>query len=145
MGSEEGVIAIVEDDPDDVALIKRAFRRAEVSNPLVFLSDGDSAVSYLEGSGPFADRDGAQHPMLMLLDLKLPRRSGLEVLEWVRGRADLNPLTVVVLTSSREARDLQRAYELGVTSYLVKPVHFDELLNLTRALKLYWITYNERP
>ena len=145
MGSTEGLIVVVEDDEDDVALLKRAFRKVEVVNPVVFLADGDEAVAYLDGKGPYANRDEHPLPMLILLDLKLPRRSGLEVLEWIRERPALNPVTVVVLTSSRQASDLGRAYELGVTSYLVKPVAFDSLLDLIRTLKLYWIHYNEKP
>lgn len=138
-------ILLVEDNADDVMLIQRAFRRANVDTALTVLGDGDSAVAYLAGEGSYADR--AQHPLpqLMLLDLKLPCRSGLEVLEWARARTDFRALVVVVLTSSRESRDVHRAYELGANSFLVKPVEFDKLLEMVRTMNLYWLGLNEFP
>ena len=142
---DEDLILLVEDNGDDVALVRRAFRRAGITTRLEVLGDGDTAVEYLEGAGPYADRAAWPLPRLLLLDLKLPRRSGLEVLQWLRGRQTLQPLVVVVLTSSRENADLRAAYALGANSYLVKPVDFDDLLAMVRTLDLYWMRLNEVP
>lgn len=141
----EAEILLVEDNPDDVLLIQRAFRKLGAVNPLRVVSDGEQAVAYLAGEGPYADRDAHPLPSLLLLDLKLPRRSGFEVLEWLRGRPGLRRLPVVVLTSSRESQDVGRAADLGANSYLVKPVQFDALQEMVRTLRLYWIQLNERP
>ncbi len=138
-------ILLVEDDPNDVFLIQRAFRKANLANPIQVMKDGEAAVLYLSGQEPYADRDRYPLPMLMLLDLKLPRRSGLEVLEWLKQQPKLKRLPVVVLTSSREHTDLNRAYDLGANSYLVKPVAFDSLLNMVQTLNQYWLIINESP
>jgi len=145
MNAEQQTILAVEDSDDDVALISRAFRKAAISNPLRFVSDGEQAVDYLKGEGQFSDRQRSPLPSLILLDLKLPRKSGLEVLEWVRSQPVLKRIPIVVLTSSKQSSDLERAYDLGVNSYLVKPVAFDDLLEMIKALKLYWIHFNEIP
>ncbi|AEG94212.1 response regulator [Ramlibacter tataouinensis] len=138
-------ILLVEDNPDDVLLIRRAFRRSGITTPLSVVGDGDAAVAYLAGEGPYADRSLHPLPRLVLLDLKLPCRSGLEVLAWIRGRPAFSGLVVVVLTSSSESRDLERAYALGVNSFLVKPVEFDRLLDMVKTLDLYWLGLNEYP
>ncbi|HEY9780138.1 MAG TPA: response regulator [Leptolyngbyaceae cyanobacterium] len=138
-------ILLVEDDPNDVFLIQRAFRKANLANPIQVMNDGEAAVQYLSGQEPYADRDRYPLPILMLLDLKLPRRSGLEVLEWLKQQPKLKRLPVVVLTSSREHIDLNRAYDLGANSYLVKPVAFDSLLNMVQTLNQYWLIINESP
>ena len=138
-------ILLVEDDPNDVFLIQRAFRKANLANPVQVMKDGEAAVLYLSGQEPYADRDRYPLPILMLLDLKLPRRSGLEVLEWLKQQPKLKRLPVVVLTSSREHTDLNRAYDLGANSYLVKPVAFDSLLHMVQTLNQYWLIINESP
>lgn len=138
-------ILLVEDDPNDVFLMQRAFRKANLANPIQVVQDGESAVLYLEGQEQYSDRALYPLPILMLLDLKLPRRSGLEVLEWLRQQPTLKRLPVVVLTSSRENIDVNRAYELGANSYLVKPVGFDGLLNMVKSLNQYWLIVNENP
>ena len=138
-------ILLVEDDPNDVFLIQRAFSKANLANTIQVMKDGEAAVQYLSGQEPYADRDRYPLPMLMLLDLKLPRRSGLEVLEWLKQQPKLKRLPVVVLTSSREHTDLNRAYDLGANSYLVKPVAFDSLLNMVQTLNQYWLIINESP
>ncbi len=138
-------ILLVEDDPNDVFLIQRAFRRANIVNPVQVVQDGEAAVLYLSSQEPYADRDRYPLPIMMLLDLKLPRRSGLEVLEWLRQQPRLKRLPVVVLTSSRENIDVDRAYDLGANSYLVKPVAFDGLLNMVKTLNQYWLLMNEYP
>jgi len=141
----DDVILLVEDNGDDVVLVRRAFRRAGVATRLEVVGDGDAALEYLQGIGTYADRDAWPLPKLMLLDLKLPRRSGLEVLQWLQDRPELQPTAVVVLTSSRENTDLRRAYALGANSYLVKPVEFDDLLRMVQTLNLYWIRMNQMP
>ena len=138
-------ILLVEDDENDVMLLQRAFRRAAIVNPLEVVRHGDDAVAYLEGSGEFADRQRYPLPVLMLLDLKLPRRTGLEVLQWVKERPGLRKIPIIVLTSSKNDDDVNdRAYELGANSY-VKPVSFETLLDLVKSLELYWLVLNERP
>jgi CheY-like chemotaxis protein len=139
-------ILIVEDNPADILLIQRAFRQADLSHiSLQIVRDGDAAVLYLSGEGEYSDRERYPLPMLMLLDLKLPRRSGHEVLEWIRQQPDIKRLPVIMLTSSRETIDVNQAYELGVNSYLVKPIGFTALVEMLRTLNLYWLMLNEPP
>lgn len=145
MSVEYYPILLVEDNRDDVLMIQRAFHKANFHNPLQVVADGDAAVLYLSGQGPYSDRDQYPLPVLILLDLKLPRRSGFEVLEWLRQQPGLKRLLVVVLTSSRENIDINRAYELGANSYLVKPVKFAALLELVKNLNLYWLVLSEKP
>jgi CheY-like chemotaxis protein len=138
-------ILLVEDDSNDVFLIQRAFRKAGIPNPLQVVEDGEAAVFYLAGKPPYNDRDRYPLPDLILLDLKLPRKSGLEVLEWLRQQAELKRLPVVVLSSSKENREINRAYDLGANSYLVKPVAFEALLDMVKTLNLYWLIFNQKP
>ena len=138
-------ILIVEDNPTDVMLIRRAFAKANIGNPLQFVRDGDAAVHYLAGDAAYADRDTYPLPALVLLDLKLPRRSGLEVLQWLRSTSPLRRLPVVVLTSSSQSQDVNRAYEFGANSYLVKPVEFDDLKEMIDKVHIYWIQLNTKP
>jgi CheY-like chemotaxis protein len=145
MSAEVYPILVAEDDPDDAVLIRRAFRKANVANPIQLVSDGEEALAYLGGHPPFGDRLQFPLPILMLLDLKLPRRSGHEVLAWIRQEPPIRRLPVVVLTSSREAADINRAYDLGANSYLTKPVGFDALLEMVRRVGLYWLILNEKP
>jgi len=138
-------ILLVEDDPNDVLLIRRAFRKSDVVNPIQVVGDGEEAIAYLSGRGPYADRERYPLPVLLLLDLKLPRKSGFEVLEWLRQQPGLKRLPVAVLTSSAETPDINRAYDLGANSYLVKPVRFEGLLRMVQTLNLYWLIINEKP
>jgi CheY-like chemotaxis protein len=138
-------ILLVEDTRDDVLLIQRAFRKAGLDVRMHVVNDGEAAVEYLAGSGTFADREQHPLPVLILLDLKLPRRSGFEVLGWIREQPLLRRLPVVVLTSSDQMQDVNRAYDLGASSYLVKPVEFDALQELVKTLDLYWLTWNRKP
>jgi CheY-like chemotaxis protein len=138
-------ILLVEDSPDDALLIQRAFRKANLANPVQLVRDGEEAVTYLSGGSPYDDRTRFPLPVFMLLDLKLPRRSGLEVLAWVRQESVVKRLPVVVLTSSRESVDVNRAYDLGVNSYLTKPVGFEALLEMVKNVNLYWLVLNENP
>jgi CheY-like chemotaxis protein len=139
-------VLVVEDNPDDVLFVRRAFNRAKLVNPLHFVGNGEEAVAYLTRQGAFADRETHPLPLLMLLDLKLPRMSGLELLEWRRQQdRKLQRVPVVVLTSSANSADVNRAYELGANTYLIKPVKFDDLVELVKQLGLYWMMLAELP
>lgn len=145
MNGGNGTVLLVEDDENDRLLIQRAFDRGRIANPVHAVSNGEDAVAYLAGTGQYVDRKQFPLPVMMLLDLKLPRKSGLEVLQWVREQSGLKRLPVVVLTSSRETTDINRAYDLGANSYLVKPVGFENLFELAKSLNLYWLMLNEDP
>ena len=133
----------MEDNEDDVLLIQRALKKANVVNPIQALRDGEKAISYLAGQGDYVDRQQYPLPFLILLDLKLPRRTGLEVLAWLRDQPGIRRTPVVILTSSQEEADIKRVYDLGANSYLVKPVAFEGLLDLARMLNLYWVLTNK--
>jgi CheY-like chemotaxis protein len=138
-------ILLVEDDPNDVLLIQRAFQKANLRDVLKVVRDGEQAISYLAGREKYADREQYPLPYLLLLDLKMPGTDGFEVLQWVRGEPDLRRLLVVVLTSSNLQADVDRAYELGANSYLVKPVEFDQMVNMLRRFEAYWTEINRTP
>ena len=145
MIQESMPILLVEDNYDDVLLIKRAFRKVKIDPPMSIVADGDEAIAYLEREGQYADKDKFPSPLLVLLDLKLPRRSGLEVLAWIRQQPKLKHLLVVVLTSSKDNSDLARAYDLGVNSYLVKPVKFQDFVSTIELIDRYWFKTNQVP
>jgi DNA-binding response OmpR family regulator len=139
-------ILLVEDDSDEVRLIQRAFTKAGIEDPVYRLSNGDEVISYLDADSPFDNRLSYPFPSLMLLDIKLPRRSGHEVLQWVRSRKDeRRRLPIIMLTSSRHSVDVNRAYELGANSYITKPDSSDELLRVAEYLRDYWLHLNEYP
>ena len=138
-------ILLVEDDPDDVLLIRRAMRQARLANPVSVVGDGEAAVAYLEGRGPYADRAAHPLPALVLLDLKLPRLSGFEVLSWLRAQPGLRRLPVVVLTSSDQPVDVNRAYELGANTYMVKPGSLDRLIEIVKSVDVYWCLLSTHP
>jgi CheY-like chemotaxis protein len=140
MTQNNHTILLVEDDHNDVLLIKRAFQKVKIANPIIVLNDGEQAISYLAGREPYIERP---LPVLILLDLKLPRKSGHEVLEWLRQQQTLKRLPVVVLTASSESSDINRAYDLGANSYLVKPVTFGALVEMVKTLNLYWLIFNK--
>ena len=130
-------VLLVEDNADDVVLMRRSARQAELPCPLAVVNDGERAMAYLAGDGEFADRSVHPIPSLVVLDLRLPRVSGHDVLAWIRGRPEYTTLPVVVLTNSQHPDDVSRAHALGVTEYLVKPLHFRDLVELTRGLRRY--------
>lgn len=138
-------ILLAEDDQNDVLLIKRAFSKSRIVNPIACVGNGEEAVAYLKGEGVYTDRRQYPLPFLLLLDLKLPRLSGHEVLKWLREQPLLKRLPVVVLTSSKQPADINRAYELGANSYLVKPVVFEEFAALMQQLQMYWLMLSEHP
>ena len=136
-------ILIIEDNPDDVLLIQRAFKKNNIGNKVVIASDGVEAIDYLFGSGEYADRDVSLLPHLILLDLKLPKIDGLEVLQRLRADSRTKYVPVVVLTSSVEQQDIVKSYDLGANSYVQKPVNFEEFIEATRQLGLYWLVINK--
>ncbi len=138
-------ILLVEDNPDDVALTMRALKKNNIANEVVVAKDGVEALDYLFGTGAYAGRDASKIPAVVLLDLKLPRIDGLDVLERLRKdeRTKLTP--VVILTSSKEEQDLIRGYRLGANSYIRKPVDFIQFSEAVRQLGLYWLILNEPP
>jgi CheY-like chemotaxis protein len=138
-------ILLVEDNPNDVLLFQRAYNKAQVTHPLQIVSDGQAAIDYLSGQGIYSDRLHYPIPAVVLLDLKLPRRSGHEVLAWIRQHPYLRRLPVVIFTSSNQATDINRAYDLATNSYLVKPVSNTALTDLVRLIDQYWLRYNEKP
>ncbi len=135
-------LLLVEDDEDDVFFMKDGLRRAEIQNPLFVASDGEEAVNFLSGTGKFADREAFPLPGLVFLDLKLPRKKGIDVLLWMRSQEPFKNTVVLILTSSQEPPDLRAAYAAGANSYLVKPAQRDRLAALLRAVRHYWLEFN---
>jgi len=140
--NELSSILLVEDNPDDAELVRYAFEKAGIQNPLSIVTDGDAAVEYIGRTGAHAHRIGNALPELILLDLKIPRRSGFEVLSFIREHNPTKHTPVVVLTSSDQDDDVRRSYELGANSFLVKPIGRDALIEMARTLKAYWIKLN---
>lgn len=137
------MILLVEDSPDDEALTLRAFKRNNMLNQIVVAHDGVEALDFLFGTGQYEGRDLSIMPSLILLDLKLPKLDGMEVLKILRGNPKTNCLPVVILTSSKEDLDLIQSYELGANSYVRKPVDFNQFIEAVRQLGLYWLVLNE--
>ncbi len=138
-------VLLVEDDPNDIFLIERAFRKANVSSGLRIVRNGEEALNYLLHKPPYEDKDAFPSPWLILLDLKVPRKSGLELLGWIRQHHKLHRLPVLVLSSSNAPHDINRAYDLGANSYLVKPVEFSTLVDMVRMIDEYWLALCEKP
>jgi two-component system response regulator len=136
-------ILLVEDNPHDVELTLLAFRRHNFSNAIHVARDGEEALDFMFGTGPFANRASIETPRVILLDLKLPKIDGLDVLRALKSDPRTKRTPVVVLTSSREGRDVQEAYDIGASSYIVKPVEFDKFLEAAKQLGLYWLLLNE--
>jgi DNA-binding response OmpR family regulator len=139
-------VLLVEDDPTDFRLIQRAFDKVTDGFKMFRLTNGDEVIAYLSGHGPYENRGAHPLPALVLLDIKLPRRSGFEVLQWLRRQAaGLSRLPVIMLTSSRHSADINRAYDLGANSYLVKPDTGAQLEELAVQFQTYWLRMNEFP
>lgn len=138
-------ILLVEDEATDVQLILRALGKGGLANAIQVVRDGQEALDYLFARGDYSDRAQCPIPVLILLDLKLPKIGGLEVLEQLKKAERLKRIPVVVLTSSAESTDVNRAYDLGANSYLVKPVKFSAFCDVAAQIKLYWLLLNERP
>ena len=130
---------LVEDDLNDIFLVKRAFKMAQIRNPLQVVTDGQEAISYLRGEGKYGDREAHPLPKLIVMDIKMPRKTGFEVLEWVKGSgAPLRRIPIVIVSSSEDPADINRAYELGANAYMVKPVDFREVEHLFESITHYW-------
>jgi len=136
---------LIEDNPSDIALTKRALERARIVNRLVVAEDGQEALDYLFGTGAYVGRDPADIPLLTLMDLKLPKVPALDVLRRIRSNPKTRRVPVVILTTSNEEQDIAMGYDLGVNSYIRKPVEFNQFLYTMEQLTLYWLLLNEPP
>lgn len=137
-------ILLVDDDPNDRLLFRRAAKKARFANPIVEAANGEEAIEAVQRAT--AESSGGRAELaVVILDLKMPRMSGFEVLDWMRGQGSLSRIPVVVFTASNQDPDVARAYDLGANSYLVKPVTFDALIEMVRTLGLYWAVFNEAP
>jgi CheY-like chemotaxis protein len=143
MKESRPTVLLAEDNEDDVFALKWAFKRAQIANPLQVVTDGQQAIDYLSGKGQFADRERFPLPFLAFLDLKMPYMDGFEVLSWIKKQPEFESLAVIVLTSSDEERDHQRAYALGARSYLVKPPESTEIKNILASLQSLWMGTND--
>jgi CheY-like chemotaxis protein len=140
-----GTVLIVEDNENDFILLQRAFRKATIPATLKWVKDGSDAKAYLSGESPYDDRLENPFPVFILADLKMPRMDGFELLNWVRSKPLLKRIPVVVLTSSNQTLDINQAYEMGANSYLGKPSNFQDLIQLSNSLRMYWLTLNQKP
>lgn len=138
-------VLLVEDNPDDEMLTLLAFEESRLANPIEVVRDGVEAIEFLEGTGQHAGRDASRLPQVVLLDLNLPRKNGLQVLEWMRSREETRLVPVVMLTTSNQERDLLESYRLGVNSYVRKPVDFQQFQQAIGQLGLYWLVLNQLP
>ena len=142
---QEPLILLAEDSEDDVMILRRSFKKAGITNPLQVVYDGEEAISYLSGAGNYSDRAEFPIPELILLDLKMPKLDGFDVLRWIRLHRDYFGICVVVLTSSQDIRDVNRACALGANSFLVKPADFNGFVELSNFLNDYWFVLSKTP
>lgn len=143
--SDDVQILLVEDSADDAELAMRSIKGANLVNEIIWLKDGEEVIAYLRGEGAHVERDTSIKPKLILLDLKLPKVSGIEVLEIIKNENELKNIPVVVMTSSKQSKDLKRCYELGVNSYVVKPISFSQFTEVIKEVSLYWVLINQIP
>ncbi len=136
-------VLVADDNPDDIRLLQFAWARAKVSTPLHVLTAGEEVLDYLAGAGAFSDRRRFPLPRLLLLDLKMPRKDGFEVLEWIRSKPGVRRLPVLVLTASLHQQDVERALDLGASAFLIKPVELNRLIDLVKAIDLFWLTFTQ--
>ena len=142
--TENETILLVDDSENDLILMRRAFQKAEFNNPLREVRNGEEAIAYLKGEGVYDDRDQFPIPVVMLLDLNMPRLNGFEVLAWVQTQPALKHLSIIILTASLRMEDVERAYDLGAHSFLVKPPSLEKLVAMIRCLRD-WLQYNHFP
>ena len=145
MSPQHEVILLAEDNDDHVTLILRAFRKGALINPIFVVKDGEEVVQYLRGVGKFENRDEYPLPSLLLLDLRMPKMDGFEVMEWIRQHQFFNPLRIVVLTTSEDMRDVNRAYQLGANSFLVKPLDLSGFAAIADAIQGHWMWLSKAP
>jgi CheY-like chemotaxis protein len=143
--AQHATILLVEDNDDDILLMQRAFARARLANPLRIVRDGEQAIQYLAGEGKYSNRERYPFPLMLLLDLHLPKTNGFEVLEWIRGQSKSKDLIIVVLTSSADQRDFQEAHALGADSYMLKPGSLEELVKLMLRIQGHWLLLDRKP
>ena len=136
--TKQFTVLLVEDDLNDIFLVKRAFKKAQIQNPLQVVTDGQEAISYLRGEGRYADRVAYPLPKLVVMDIKMPRRTGFEVLEWAKHNGTLPRIPIVIVSSSDNPADINRAYELGANAYMVKPVDYRAVEKLFESITHYW-------
>jgi CheY-like chemotaxis protein len=142
---QEPLILLVEDRDDDVLMLRRSFQKAGINNPMQVVGDGEEAISYLLGTGKFSDRVEFPLPELILLDLKMPKIDGFEVLRWLRSQRNFSGIRVVVLSSSESIQDVNLAYNLGANSFLVKPTDFNGFVELSGFISEYWFVLSRTP
>lgn len=142
---KEKIILLVEDNPDDVILTLRAFEKSKIKNKVIAVGDGEEALDYLFCKGKYENRDAFDYPSVILLDIKLPKLDGFEVLKAIRENELTKLLPVVILTSSKEEQDIFNGYKLGANSYLRKPVEFEKFFEAVQTVGLYWLLMNEQP
>jgi CheY-like chemotaxis protein len=139
MDKKQFTVLLVEDDLNDIFLVKRAFRTAKIPNPLQIVTDGEEAIAYLQGAGKYSDREAYPLPKLIVMDIKMPRLSGFEVLEWVKGNGrPWRLIPVIIVSSSNNPSDINRAYELGANAYMVKPMNYRAVEHLFESITHYW-------
>lgn len=143
--SEEGKILLIEDSPTDAELTRQALKKGNLANDLVWVKDGAEALEYVSGTGAYTNRDANRLPDLILLDLNMPKVGGLEVLKKLKADARTKKIPVVVITSSQEIKDIDEAYNLGVNSYIVKPIEIDKFITAISKAGLYWMVINKSP
>jgi CheY-like chemotaxis protein len=137
-GNNQFTVLLVEDDLNDIFIVKRAFKKANIPNPLQVVTDGVEAIHYLQGDGKYADRLLHPLPHLIVMDIKMPRKTGFEVLDWIKHDGILKRIPVIIVSSSDQADDVNHAYELGANAYMVKPVDFRAVENLFTSITHYW-------
>ena len=142
---KQKIIMLVEDNPSDIGLTQRALSKSHIANEMVVAEDGQDALDYLFAGGKYTGRDMSEIPALILLDLKLPRVDGLEVLRRIRADERTRRIPVVILTTSKEEQDVAQSYDLGANSYIRKPVDFKQFVDSVERLGLYWLVMNEPP
>jgi CheY-like chemotaxis protein len=143
--NEQPLILLVEDREDDILVIQKAFERAKIPTAIQVARDGEEAISYLSGENEYSNRTEYPLPWLVLLDLKMPRMDGFEVLRWIRNQPGFKSIVVVVLTSSEQIKDVNEAYALGANSFMVKPLDFENTTSLARLIHHYWLLHNRFP
>lgn len=138
-------ILLIEDNPDEAELAIRSLKNSNLANKLIHIDDGEEAIHYIFGTGPYAHLASAEFPILILLDLNLPKVNGLDILKLIKNDLRTKSIPVVVLTSSAEEKDILHSYQMGVNSYIVKPVNFDSFCQAIKELHMYWVVLNQSP
>jgi CheY-like chemotaxis protein len=142
---KEQYVLLAEDDENDIAFARRAFAQVEISAPLLVVEDGQEAIDFLSGAGKYSDRDPHALPSLLMLDLKMPRKTGMDVLKWIREQERLQSLPIIIFSSSLQPSEIEAAYRMGANAFVAKPPGAPERTELARMIKGFWLTFNETP